>query len=87
VFSNMISDLFRQNITHTYSSLLHSWRHISVLTNHLQASTKYMDMVHLASAYIMGSHTVYKPLFILKSRVKSIGRCILNIYVKSPISA
>jgi hypothetical protein len=46
-----------------------------------------MDMVHLVSAYIMGYNIVYKPLFVLKSSVKSIGRCIFNIYVKTPISA
>jgi hypothetical protein len=46
-----------------------------------------MDMVYLVSAYIMGSHTVYKPLFILKSSVKSIGQCIFNIYVKIPTSS
>jgi hypothetical protein len=44
-------------------------------------------MLYLASVYIMGSHIVYKPLFIFKSSVKSIGQCIFNVYVKSPISA
>jgi hypothetical protein len=32
----------------------------------IRANTKYMDMVHSVNAYIVGSHTVYKPLFILK---------------------
>jgi hypothetical protein len=29
-----------------------------------------MDMVHLVSAYILGSQTVHKPLFILKYKFK-----------------
>jgi hypothetical protein len=28
-------------------SLIHTWRHVSVLANHLQANTKYMDIAHL----------------------------------------
>jgi hypothetical protein len=46
-----------------------------------------MDMVYLVSAYIMESHTVYKLLFVLKWSVKSIDGYIMNIYVKTPISA
>jgi hypothetical protein len=55
---------------YSYSSLIHSWQHVSVLANHLQASTKYMDMVHLVSAYITGLFTKF---FILKSSVKSVA--------------
>jgi hypothetical protein len=84
--NNVISDLFKHT-TYIHNSLIHSWRHVSVLANHLQANNNYMDMVHLVSAYILGSHTVYKPLFSLKSSVKSIGRYIFNIYVKPPVSA
>jgi hypothetical protein len=40
--------------------------------------TPCIDMVHSVSADIMGSHTVYKPLFILNPSVQSIGR---NIYI------
>ena len=29
-----------------------------------------MDMVHLVSVYIMGSHIVYKPFFLLNSKFK-----------------
>jgi hypothetical protein len=87
VFSNMISDLFRQNTTHVYSSLIHRRRRVSVLASHSQTSTSHIDMVHSVRVYIMGSHTVYKLLFILKSSAKYIGPCILNIYVKTPISA
>jgi hypothetical protein len=64
VFSNMIGDLFHQNTTHIYSSLIHERQHVSVVAKHLQANTNYIDMVHLLCVYIMGSHTVYKPLFI-----------------------
>jgi hypothetical protein len=55
-----------------------------ILANQIHASTNYMGMVHLVNAYIVGSHTAYKPLFSLKSNVKSIGRYIYNIYVTTP---
>jgi len=36
-----------------------SWQHVSVLVNHLQASTFYTDMVYSVSAHIMENHIVY----------------------------
>jgi hypothetical protein len=45
-------------------------------------NTKCMYVVHLAGAYLMGSHTVYKPQFILKSRVKFLTDVSLtHIYI------
>jgi hypothetical protein len=45
-----------------------------------------MDIEHLASAYIMGSHTVYEPLFILKSKVNPVADVSLT-YMSKLLSA
>jgi hypothetical protein len=60
VFSNVISDLFSQTKTKTHTR--------EFINTQLETcfGSSHIDMVHLVSAYIMGSHTVYKPLFILK---------------------
>jgi hypothetical protein len=54
-----VKNLVRQRCMERFNSgvkgLIHNWQHVSVLTNHLQASTNYMDLVHLVSVYVMGS--------------------------------
>jgi len=47
----------QQNI----KTLIHSWQHLSVPVNQLQANSSYTHMVHSVNAHIMGSHIVYKP--------------------------
>jgi hypothetical protein len=64
---------FVQSNTKHIQSLIHSWRHVSALANMFSPILN-MDMVRLVSVYIMGSHIVYKPLFVLNSCLKSIGR-------------
>jgi len=43
-------------------------------------------MVHLVSAYIMGSHIVYKQFFLIPS-LNLFTECIFKTYVRIPISA
>ena len=43
-----------------------------------------MDMVHLVSVYILGSHIVYKPFFFFKFQVLSLlTKCIFKTYVRT----
>jgi hypothetical protein len=53
-----ISDLFHQNTTRVYTSLIYRRRHVSILANHPQVDSSHTDTANSVSAYIMGYHTV-----------------------------
>ena len=66
---------------------MHSWQHVLVLVNHLQASSLYTDMVHSISA------TVWDPIlstnhFYFKIQFKTLLADVsFEIYVKTTTSA
>jgi hypothetical protein len=58
---------------------MHSWLLVSVLANYLHAKTLYISMVHPVSAYIMGSHIVYKPVLL---KIRSLKAIQVNVFLK-----